>query len=837
MAKWHEIIKSKKYQDLDITAKAISKKRFFNTTVKSHSFYKKASLVTQKEIENKFYKIQDGTDPISVVKHFAKRAVKTDPIVKVLKKGDVAVEKVADFIAGDVTATGNPWIEFPRLLTGEIARFAKPTNLITARILGTALKPIGKAIGKVGGKIIPQKVKDLFLRKFTVGKGTPEAFQELTRKAKLARGAGSRESEAVAKALSTKPSGQPISREQQRFVGRIFRKEVIESPALKANPKYQELKVISDSGRKIMDKWSKELVKTGIPSKEATKTIENNVDQYMARMYEKHFTKTGRGFGTKELRLRLDGLKHRKNLSESVRKSMGEIKEPALPTAVRVKEISTTVANNKLFGSVAKNPEWASNTQLSQNMIKMGNSKNLGALRNKWVVKPIADEINGIISVKAQNLSLEIYSKGLSAWKYGKVVLNPATHARNMISNSMLLDLSGVNHIRQATLMPRVMRDYLSKGRLYKLAVKHGAIGDEFIGGDVAKIKVAYETMGGKGNISRFMNAVKLPFRKAGDIYQAEEQISKMIKFTDMLSKGARPDVAAKEAQKWLFNYNEIPDFIKAAKHFAPFITFTYKALPRVGEAIVNNPLKVYKYFAMFKGWNEASRKFQKQSPTEFARETNALPPWLMRSIGGVPMTLMMPWRDKHGRSQWLNLEYILPLGMAPEAIKRPLDIVSNPLFTLYADLSKNKDFKGQDIVPVGSTKAEALRIAGAYAWRQIMPSFTPSIFKLTGKDKGEELVKGGYSFQKIIDALRKNPDYAGRTRELPQVLFDTLIGIKLTPVDVDESEQFSMINKRNLLNDLRKQALRLNSPAVSDRQRDKGLEKLFQKMQKVIEQ
>jgi len=57
-----------------------------------------------------------------------------------------------------------------------------------------------------------------------------------------------------------------------------------------------------------------------------------------------------------------------------------------------------------------------------------------------------------------------------------------------------------------------------------------------------------------------------------------------------------------------------------------------------------------------------------------------------MKSLGGVPMTLAMPWRDKNNRSQWLNLEYMLPIGMAPEVIRQgAAGLITNPLYSLVS--------------------------------------------------------------------------------------------------------------------------------------------------------
>ena len=832
MPRWLDVEKTQEYQEASNEDKTLLKGRFYWENIKDSERYKSLSQEEQNKVFDEFAGSIDYKK--AVTKGMFKGLWGAWKELPGVKQGDILVETISKKIEPKVppgrTTLGLLTKDLPRQVIADVARAYKPSTLLPF-IAGTkAIKPLVKPAAKAIGKKIPEPVKKFFLQEFTIGKGQPKLYQEALRKTKLEKAAGVKEAQDVAKILSTKPTGKLLTGKEQRIVGRIFRGQ---AERIKQYPKYKEYRAIADEGRAIMDKWSQELIKSGIPSAEAKEIIRGNIGIYMGRMFDYHFIKNPTKYSSKAMRLRLDGLKHRKDLSTEVLRQMGEIKAPALPTAIRVKEISTSIANNKLFNQVAKNPEWVAKSNVTGTMVKMPKGASVGALKGKWVIPEIANDINAITAIKQKNIALEAYSKALGMWKYSKVVLNPATHVRNMISNSMLLDMSGVNHIRQMQLMPRVIKDYVTKGKLYQLAVKHGAIGDEFIGGDVAQIGKYYNA-GQGGNLSKWMNVLKAPFKKAGDIYQGEEQISKMVKFADMLSKRATPQAAAKEAQKWLFNYQEIPNAVKVAKQIAPFITFTYKALPRVGETLVNNPLKVYKYYALAKGFNESSRKMLNMRPQEFAKENKMLPPWLMKSIGGMPTNLLMPWKDKFDRTQWLNLEYILPLGMGPEIMQRGIKgLVGNPLVTLFADLSKNQDFKGQDIIPVGSTPGEAAKIITEYIYRQIAPSLSPGLWNV---GTGEEILKGGYSFEKILSAIYQRPDYADRTRSIGPVLFDVLMGLKLTPLDVEEAEMFKTYDKKRIIEDLNTQILKLNHPAISEKTRNKKTEDIFKKIQRVLE-
>lgn len=598
-------------------------------------------------------------------------------------------------------------------------------------------------------------------------------------------------------------------------------------PSLQDHPQFAEMNKIAAEGRQVMDKWSKSLLASGIPQGEVEQTIKDNIGTYMARMFRSKLkSNSANPYTLQGLSLRIEGLMKRKDLSEDVLKKLGEIKEPALPTAIRVKQISESVANESLFKKVAANKEWSADTNVTGTMKQIPNSPKFGSLRNKWVIPEIAGDINAIKGIGSDVLNnIPIYSKFMSSWKFGKVVLNPATHARNTLTNTILLDLSGVNHIRQAELFPKVVEDYIKKGPIYQKAVEHGAIGNEFIGGDIKAIKDWY--MAGSGsNTQRWLNVLKTPFDKAGDLYRAEEQIAKLIKFQHGVEAGIHPKLAAKDAQKWLFDYNKIPDAVKVTKLAAPFFTFTYKAVPRVAEALMDNPLRVYKYKALFDAVNTTSQKTMGMTPEQYAKEKKSLPPWVLQGLGGMPTNLMLPYKDKDGRSQWLNLEYLLPLGQAPDIFEQGVlkGGISNPVYNLISDLDKNTDFKGQAIVPVGATKKEAAMKTIQYIYKTLAPSFAPAIGEL----------EGGYSWEKVSKAIQGVPDYAGRLRDLGPVMLDVLAGIKITPVDVKEANQFKMADYQKQYQDLRKQAIKIMSPAYNPKLRDRDLNSIYKKVQKI---
>ena len=1015
MAVWRETIQDEEYKKLPLSEKRKTKSEFFKYNITQSDKWKSLSPQNKLTIQKHFF-IDKPEEELTVKPSFkniielTKEEFRKSPIGEL----DKQVEKLAGLIEPKKAEEGlEGALKFiPRQMLAEVTRAYKPSTVGLFAGVSKLAKPIAKPVSKFIAKKTPKVIKKglLPVKKFleknlTVGKGQPKAYQILADEAKLEKLAGGREAQKVADILTKKPTGKLLSREEQKYVGRIFRKEISETgkksfltltpkqsariaknievetafspkvqsiqnklelvnkslrnkellakgmvgkefrtgtgfiekvsgiekiekltkkgkpfkkPRFKigleaepvspipptttpipaellkegegvargirqvsklpttnkfvnltrkellnqrknlsrqlqeeiktihlnvrsnyeifdktfvdkivAHPKYQELKSISDSGRAIMDKWSTELANSGIPKKQAKKVIEENIGSYMARMYPSKLKPQKTGFNLfKDMRLRLNGLKHRKELSEEALRAMNVIKEPALPAAIEVKEISSSMANNKLFSKVAQNPEWVANSNISGNLIKMPDSASVGALKGKWVIPEIADDINAITKIGEQSRGL--YLKALSAWKYGKVVLNPAAQTRNLISNTMLLDLSGTNHLRQAQLFPRVFKEYMSKGKMYQQALKDGAIGSEFVGTEtMQKLKSIYINSQ-ENNLQKFMKIASTPFKKPGELYQGMEQVSKMVKYMDVLEKTGNSKLASQEAQKWLFDYNKVPkiiDWVRKLPIGAPFITFTYKAIPRIGEAIVNRPLAVYKYKALFDSINETSRKYQGMSPVEYSRQKKLLPKWILKDIGGMPTNLLLPWKDKYNRTQWLNLEYILPVGQAPEMAERGLaGFVSSPAFNIVSDIIKNTDFKGKEIIPPEATKVEASKAIAEYIYRQLAPSLAP----------------GGYSYEKIRAGIMQEPEKFApeRTREAIPAILDSILGIKINPLDVDEAEQFKTWDKKKRIDALNKEFYRIiNNPLLKEDFRDKKIEDIFKKKEKVIDE
>lgn len=528
-------------------------------------------------------------------------------------------------------------------------------------------------------------------------------------------------------------------------------------------------------------------------------------------------------FGSKPIRIIGQRFKQRGDIPEDVRTAMGEIKEPAYPVARGVAQLTHDVETAKLFNNVSKNPEWSSSVPKGDFVQISGTSKKLGSLSGKYVHPEIARDINDIVRVKGT--AEKVYGDLLSKWKFGKVVLNPATHSRNMMSNSIMLDLSGVDLVSQPRILSKSLSELRSKGAYYKEAKDANLLGSEFVGGEIGKLLDNFEKPA-ETTFGKLLNVVRETGDKVGDIYQAEDQWFKLAKFISEREKGATVKEAAKEAEKWLFNYSKVSpavDKLRKSPLGMPFITFTAKAAPRVLETAVKNPLRLYKYKMLFNAIEKIAQ--EKTGITDQEIKT------IKRNSRG--QVVVLPFRDDAGNPQTVDLSYILPWGdigetggfaklppaLTPGGIVKPL-IEAGANKSLYKSTYNPFNQRKAQIYLESDTVGEKTKKVVDYIYKAYAPSFAP----------------GGYSFNKVKSAVNKEPDYHERVRSVATVLADTILGIKINPAVASEMSKFEKIllksERDEILSSVRSQ---VRDPRLSADQKTEVRRRAREKIERLI--
>ena len=540
-----------------------------------------------------------------------------------------------------------------------------------------------------------------------------------------------------------------------------------------------------------LDRLGGEAVKQGLLDKNIWK---EGVGNYMARLYRSKETLGGKiktFFGVKPKRLDLARFKKRKDIPEEIREIMGEIMEAGYPTAKTLLQLNSVVENAKFFSLIAS--KWGSKVA-KDGFEKLSNTKTLGKLTDNFVPKPIFDDIQEIIKTKTP--TEKALGKVVAGFKYGKVILNPATHARNVMSNFILNNFEGLNPGR-LDIYASAAKNLVSKGKWYKEAKGVGLGLNTFASREIKDILTG-------PNGKKLSNSLKTSMDKIADVYQKEEEFAKLAQYIFQRKKGLNPEKAWEIAERATFNYSQVTPFIRKMRESIfgfPFITFTYKVTPQVAKTLVKKPTKISNIGKIKQGIENMS------DSEELKRERASEPDWIRDGF-----YIKLPMKDEHGRSAYFDLTYIMPFGdlMSGQLLERktkretglpesPAEsaLRKTPLLNVIKELGSNEDFYGNKVFKESDTIAEQLGDLMLYLVRTYSPPLV-----------GDQL-PGGYRYdgakrppviQRVKEGQKKAVEGKGfQTRTLKQELLRN-IGIKIQPMDVETQEGYSEWEKRKAL-------------------------------------
>ena len=442
-----------------------------------------------------------------------------------------------------------------------------------------------------------------------------------------------------------------------------------------------------------LDKLGKQAVDVGLLPKDV---YDKNIGSYIPLLYK---TKEAPGglsdavrtsFGLNPKRIDLSRFKKRGDIPEDVRNAMGEILEAGYPTAKALTQLNSSIEKAKFFQKIAQ--KWGSNIA-EEGLEQLPQTARLGALAGKYVPKFIADDINEI----ARPFKKGLLQKATALFKFNKVILNPSTHARNVMSNFILNDFEGLSPAR-LDIYAKAARELATQGPLYKEAKAAGLGLNTFAAQELKMFLLGPE---GKGLIP----TAKRGLSKIADLYQKEEEFAKMAQYIYQKSLGKNADEAFEIAERATFNYAQVTPFIRKVRESAfglPFITFTTKATPQIAKTLVTKPGKISKI-------GKIKQAIESQSDLkELEAERAVEPDWIRDGF-----YIKLPMKDKHGRSAYLDLTYILPFGdlMSGQFIERGIKretglpegipealLKKAPALNLIKELGRNQDFFGNKI-------------------------------------------------------------------------------------------------------------------------------------------
>ncbi len=522
-------------------------------------------------------------------------------------------------------------------------------------------------------------------------------------------------------------------------------------------------------------------------------------------------------------------------IPEKYLQAMGEVTEAAYPTAKAIGDMTELAEKAEFFNTLSASPLIR---EAAEGGFKaLPSDAKYFSMSGKFVPESMHEYLTEIIEPRTRGF----VQKAIAGFKFGKVIMNPPTHARNIVSNVFL---NGMEGMRLSN--PRTWKNYgramkeLALGRKGKSEWMKSMQETYGVGLDSMASREVRDILLGPDGMS-IAGKAKEPFRKTArvmaDAYETEETFAKLASFMHHaetmgaknvadLAKGIDAvdhrimkaldisgaetigEAAARIAERSTFNYAQVSPFVRQLRESVfgmPFITFTAKATPQVAKTIAKHPNRL--------SWiGKARNAIENASDIELTKKEKAAEPqWVKDGL-----FVKLPMKDKHGRSAYFDLTYIIPFGevMSGQLFQRQIDretglpesqaeaiLKKAPFINLITEIGKNQDFYGNKIW--NNSDSEAKR--GLDLFRHVAKTYAPPIIadaipggiRAKGRKTGQRK-KGPFTAFK--DASEKNQLRTGTQEILRQ------FGAKITPVNVDVQEGYKEWESKRALETLLKE-------------------------------
>jgi hypothetical protein len=476
----------------------------------------------------------------------------------------------------------------------------------------------------------------------------------------------------------------------------------------------------------------------------------------------------------------------RQDMPAETSRMFNDIIGPAYRVAKGTATQGTDVLKMGILKQVESNPEWVLPSTVKgtpANYIKL-QGREWGPLNGKRVRRDILSDLDEVVDMRSN--AERNMDKIMGYWKYGKAILNPVTHTRNLASNIVLAHLGGVSPADTA--IYAAAGKALKQGRtntFFREAEDTGLFNSTFIESDISVLRDELDMLRDPSAIGSWIQkAASMP----SVMYDQNERFFKTALFIKAREDGMSAKEATAHAEKYLFNYQDIPPLVKHYKRWAsPFVTYAYKAMPTIAESAITKPWKIGGVLASMYGIEELAK-----SKLNVDEETVEQDKSVMLEKHGQ---ILLPFTDTDNNRLYLNAGDFMPwssVGRSWGQSDIPLSdfLPTNPIFTVGSALLANKEnYTGKEIhnrILDSATKTATKYLE--YAWRQVVPSFAP----------------GGYGADKMVDAFKiamgkELKDYTGQTVDPSSLVARALFGVKLTPGNKKLFDRYSAIQMKKI--------------------------------------
>ena len=343
-----------------------------------------------------------------------------------------------------------------------------------------------------------------------------------------------------------------------------------------------------------------------------------------------------------------DVLTIRWQLNKQERIALGQIENASLAMAETGRLLSGNLGRNHYYNQIAKSGYAVDRPGRAQiqleNLVKIpdttiaksANKKVYGNLAGKFLPEEIADNIvrtHNYVTQKPKEYYRR-YRQLNQLWKVSKTAFNPTVHINNTLSNVILYDLVDGKNLREnlsighKALMAAGRNE---KSELFTLAKNYNVLDSDLVTQELkeitkflktdpyAKIKIKDDefnqavTVGGVifNDLKNSAFGIKTAADSMLKLYRYEDQVFRMALFRDRLAKGFSVEKAAADAKRSFVDYDINAPLINTMRNsVTPFLAYTYRIVPLLGETAVLRPWKYAKYMGLGYGLNAAGGYF-----------------------------------------------------------------------------------------------------------------------------------------------------------------------------------------------------------------------------------
>lgn len=535
-----------------------------------------------------------------------------------------------------------------------------------------------------------------------------------------------------------------------------------------------------------------------------------------------------------------------RDYTRTERDDMGEIRDAMFRFVMGYNKSQRDISLGRLYeniaNTVASKKEKEGYVQVPRTNVEDTYAKRYGKLSGMWVPQEVLDHLSAFDDSQRSEL-MKMYLKGMSLWKEGKTVLNPVSHANNVMSNITMAHFAGVSYWDIGKYIAAT-RDLMQNSAMVKEAKDAGLWTGTMTQAELVQLLpdqlkvLAAKTESTPSKVGGAVwDAMSFWLRKPlGKAYEAEDLYFRYLIYRDARKNGLKPADAVDYAQKYIFTYDDLPKGARKIRDFAlPFFAYTYKVVPTLAETALKYPWRyaapatalytvnamMYAFAASLGGgededwWTVIQRyvtdpEFRAKAQAMEADERKNLPPW----VKGASMTLgtskavRLGVDELTGLPVFLDVSRIFPGGDLFDAqnnaggipLLSPITPNSPILTTAYAMLANKDTFRGTEVVKPSDTDAEAARKRAGWVWSQ----FTPAIAVGNGHfDRAMNVIANQVGQPLNLGfAEYTGTDKQGMPAQGKYAAMQT-VGIKARPIDLETSEAIQKAEVQKMIREV----------------------------------